>query len=46
MRIQIRIVPTNREAAAILVEGQWIEGAPDGRTGGTAGGYSKPSEGI
>jgi len=36
---QIRVVPSVGEAAAIRVEGQWIEGAPDGRTGGTPKGY-------
>jgi gamma-glutamyltranspeptidase/glutathione hydrolase len=36
---QIRVVPSIGEVAAIRVEGQWIEGAPDGRTDGTAKGY-------
>lgn len=35
----IRVVPSIGEVAAIRVEGQWIEGAPDGRTDGTARGY-------
>ena len=36
---QIRVRPSIGEVAAIRVEGQWIEGAPDGRTDGTARGY-------
>jgi gamma-glutamyltranspeptidase/glutathione hydrolase len=36
---QLRVVPSIGEVAAIRVEGQWIEGAPDGRTDGTARGY-------
>jgi gamma-glutamyltranspeptidase/glutathione hydrolase len=36
---EIRVVPSIGEVAAIRVEGQWIEGAPDGRTDGTARGY-------
>jgi gamma-glutamyltranspeptidase/glutathione hydrolase len=36
---QISVVSSIGEVAAIRVEGQWIEGAPDGRTDGTAKGY-------
>ena len=36
---QISVVSSIGEVAAIRVEGQWIEGAPDGRTDGTARGY-------
>jgi gamma-glutamyltranspeptidase/glutathione hydrolase len=36
---QISVVSSMGEVAAIRVEGQWIEGAPDGRTDGTARGY-------
>jgi gamma-glutamyltranspeptidase/glutathione hydrolase len=35
----IRVVDSIGEVAAIRVEGQWIEGAPDGRTDGTAKGF-------
>jgi gamma-glutamyltranspeptidase/glutathione hydrolase len=35
----VRLVPSIGEVAAILVDGQWLEGAPDGRTEATARGY-------
>ena len=35
----VRVVPTMGEVAAIRIDGQWIEGAADGRTEGTAKGY-------
>ena len=36
---QVRIAPAIGEVAAIRVDGQWIEGAPDGRVEATAKGY-------
>jgi gamma-glutamyltranspeptidase/glutathione hydrolase len=35
----VRLTPSIGEVAAIRLDGQWIEGAPDGRTEGTAKGY-------
>jgi gamma-glutamyltranspeptidase / glutathione hydrolase len=35
----VRVIPSIGDAAAILVDGQWLEGAPDGRTEATAHGY-------
>ncbi len=35
----VRVVPAIGEVAAILVDGQWLEGAPDGRTEATARGF-------
>jgi gamma-glutamyltranspeptidase/glutathione hydrolase len=35
----LRLTPAIEEVAAIRIDGQWIEGAPDGRTEGTAKGY-------
>jgi gamma-glutamyltranspeptidase/glutathione hydrolase len=35
----IRLVATMGEVAAIRIDGQWIEGAPDGRVEATAKGY-------
>jgi gamma-glutamyltranspeptidase/glutathione hydrolase len=36
---EVRPVPSIGEVAAILLDGTWLEGAPDGRTDGTAKGY-------
>jgi gamma-glutamyltranspeptidase/glutathione hydrolase len=35
----VRLTPSIGEVAAIRIDGQWIEGAADGRTEGTAKGY-------
>jgi gamma-glutamyltranspeptidase len=36
---EVRLVRATGEVAAIRIDGQWIEGAPDGRVEATAKGY-------
>ena len=36
---KIKLVSSQGEAAAILWDGEWLQGAPDGRSEGTAKGF-------
>jgi gamma-glutamyltranspeptidase/glutathione hydrolase len=36
---EVEVIPTQGEVAAIVVKGDWLEGAADPRTEGTAQGY-------